>query len=309
MHSDFNGDRRADVLLVSDSGTVIDWLGASNGAFFSNHANTTLSLPVGWRVAGTGDFDADGRADLVLRNDNGSITEWLGQANGSFTWNSAATYSLNASWNVSGTGDFNGDGRSDILLVNLNGTVIDWLGQAGGTFLSNHAVATYALPPGWGVDGVGDFNGDGNSDVLLRNANGSITEWLGRSDGGFNWNSSATYNPTTSLHVAGVGDFNGDGRSDLLMFNDNGSVTDWLGQADGTFFSNNATATYALPAGWSVAQVGNFNGDAFDDILLRNTDGSITEWTGQPGGTLAWNSIASYSLSNVWQVVPQDTLI
>jgi hypothetical protein len=86
-------------------------------------------------------------------------------------------------------------------------------------------------------------------------------------------------------------------------------VTDWLGQADGTFFSNNATATYALPAGWSVAQVGNFNGDAFDDILLRNTDGSITEWTGQPGGTLAWNSIASYSLSNVWQVVPQDTLI
>lgn len=302
--NDFNGDGRSDVLLRYDSGTIIDWLGQTNGTFNSNHANTTYALPTAWTVAGSGDFNADGRSDLLLRNIDGSITEWLGQANGGFNWNSSATYGVDPGWTVAATGDFNGDGHDDVLLRYTNGTVIDWLGQAGGTFASNHANATYALPTAWAIAGTGDFNGDGRSDVLLRNVDGTITEWLGETNGSFTWNSAATYGIDPGWTVAGTGDFNGDGRDDVLLRYTNGTVIDWLGQADGTFASNHANATYALNPSWSVLQTGDFNGDGIDDVLLRNTNGTVTEWLGQSNGSFAWNAPSTYALDTHWHVQP-----
>jgi hypothetical protein len=137
-------------------------------------------------VAGTGDFNGDGLDDLLLRHTNGTVTEWLGQANGGFFSNHAAVaYPLDTAWEVAGIGDFNGDGRDDVLLQHQNGSITNWLGQTGGTFFSNHAVASYPLPAGWDVAEIGDYNGDSRDDVLLRHTNGTITDWLGRSDGGF----------------------------------------------------------------------------------------------------------------------------
>ena len=140
---DFNGDGRDDVLLGHDNGTVTNWLGQADGSFISNHVAANYSLPAGWRVAGTGDFNGDATDDLLLRHDNGTVTEWLGGAGGTFAWNAAATYALPLSWHVVGIGDFNGDTRDDVLLRHDNGAVTDWLGQAGGTFSSNHAVWFY----------------------------------------------------------------------------------------------------------------------------------------------------------------------
>jgi hypothetical protein len=303
--SDFNGDGRSDVLLGQSNGLITDWLGQAGGTFTSNHAVATYVLPAGWKVAGSGDFNGDARSDLLLRNDNGSVTQWLGQANGGFSWNSAASYSLATSWKVAGTGDYNGDGRSDLLLRNDNGQLTNWLGQADGTFFSNHQVASYILPAGWTTSATGDFNGDGQSDLLLRNVDGRVTEWLGQSNGSFQWNAAATYALPTDWRVEGAADVNGDGRADLVLRNINsGAVTDWLGQADGTFFSNHATATAPLGEAWKVAQLGDFNGDGRADLLLRNDNGTITEWLGQANGGFTWNANALYSLDSGWTVQP-----
>ena len=251
---DFNGDGRDDVLWRNDNGTVTNWLGQINGGFADNGVNAYINVPAAWHIVGTGDFNGDGRDDVLWRNDNGTVTEWLGQANGGFADNGANAY-INAdnSWNIAGTGDFNGDGRDDVLWRNDNGTVTEWLGQANGGFFGNGANAYINVPNVWHIAGTGDFNGDGRDDVLWRNDNGTVTEWLGQANGGFVDNGVNAYiNVPASWHIAGTGDYNGDGRDDVLWRNDNGTVTEWLSQANGGFVDNGANAYINVDTGWQI---------------------------------------------------------
>src|SRR5207344_1168292 len=98
---DFNGDGRADLIWQNDSGAITDWLSTASGGFVSNDANAWHNVPTSWQVVGTGDFNGDGRDDVIWRNDNGSFTEWLGQANGGFVSNDAHAWNnLPTSWHV-----------------------------------------------------------------------------------------------------------------------------------------------------------------------------------------------------------------
>jgi hypothetical protein len=306
-HNDFNGDGRSDILWRNDSGRVTDWLGqAGSGGFVSNFANADANAGTDWHIDGTGDFNGDGRYDVLWRNDNGDVTNWLGDANGGFASNFGnAYYQVDNSWHIAGTGDFNGDGRSDVLWRNDSGRVTDWLGNANSGLSGNFANADANAGTDWHIEGTGDFNGDGRSDILWRNDNGDVTNWLGNASGGFASNfGNAYYQVDNSWHVAGTGDFNGDGRDDILWRNDSGRVTDWLGQAgSGGFVSNFANADANAGTDWHIESTGDFNGDGRSDVLWRNDNGDVTNWLGDASGGFASNfGNAYYQVDNSWHV-------
>ncbi len=200
---DFNGDGRDDILWRNTNGTVSDWLGQSNGGFVANDVNAARFVPTSWSVVGTGDFNGDGRDDILWRNSNGQISDWLGQANGGFVLNDAiALTQVDTAWSVVGTGDFNGDGRDDILWRNANGTISTWSGQANGGFVNNGAISGVFVPLAWSVVAVGDYNGDGRDDILWRNADGTVTDWLANPNGSFTPNdAAAAQSVPTAWHV------------------------------------------------------------------------------------------------------------
>ena len=84
------------------------------------------------------------------RDGAGTLTEWLGQADGSFAWNPGAVYQVSASWKIETTGDFNRDGFDDILWRDGNGTLSQWLGGGSGASSWNPA-AIYQTPTSWHV--------------------------------------------------------------------------------------------------------------------------------------------------------------
>ncbi len=70
---------------------------AASSAMRTSH----YSVGTDWHVAGTGDFNRDGINDILWRNDNGAVKDWLGQANGGFVDNSAASnFNVPVSWHV-----------------------------------------------------------------------------------------------------------------------------------------------------------------------------------------------------------------
>ena len=201
--NDFNGDGRSDILWRHDDGRLTDWLGATNGGFSDNPANALTWVPTEWHVVGTGDFNGDGRDDILWRHDDGRLTDWLGATNGGFSDNPANALTwVPTEWHVAGTGDFNGDGRDDILWRHDDGRLTDWLGATNGGFVDNAGSSLTWVPTEWHVAGTGDFNGDGRDDILWRHDDGRLTDWLGATNGGFNDNAgnALTFAPT-SWHI------------------------------------------------------------------------------------------------------------
>ena len=73
VRNDFNGDGRSDILWRNVDGQMSDWLGTANGGFVQNNANAAAVVPTAWQVAGTGDFNGDGRDDILWRNVDGQL--------------------------------------------------------------------------------------------------------------------------------------------------------------------------------------------------------------------------------------------
>jgi hypothetical protein len=256
---DFNGDGHVDILWRSTStGQIADWLGTANGGFAGNGAHSRTSVSTAWEVAGVGDFNGDGRSDILWRNPTtGQTADWLGTANGGFSGNGAhSANSIATDWQVAGTGDFNGDGIDDILWRNsTTGRIADWLGTANGGFTGNGANSGNNVAAAWQVAGIGDFNGDGHSDILWRDSTtGQINDWLGTATGGFTDNGAhASTTLATNWQVAAIGDYNGDGIDDILWRDTTtGQVTNWLGNPSGGFADNSAHAATTVDTHWHV---------------------------------------------------------
>ncbi len=137
----------------------------------------------------------------------------------------------------------------------------------------------------------GDFDGDGQSDILWRNiASGRNAIW--RSANSATPQAVGTVGDLSWI-VAGVGDFNGDGKSDILWRNQNTG-------ANGLWKSANAatpqTLTTVSDMATTVAGIGDFNGDGKSDILWRNTG------TGANGIWYSGNSATGQALATVTNV-------
>ena len=271
---DFNGDGKSDFVLagansVGSTGAFYTFLGNGDGTFQAALLTSTAQNVAGAFAA---DVDQDGKLDLIVSMNN-SLSVLLG--NGDATFQSPIVF-VNGGiqpgyWAVA---DFNHDGKPDVAYTNsgYGPSVTVLLGIGDGTFHSpvNYAgIGTYVM--GFSV---GDFNGDGNIDiletywvgagVLLGNANGTFQPAMTSS---FSSGSSPPWN------VNVIGDFNGDGKLDFAYQGYYGAnVGIVFGNGNGTFQYAGATVVTSGYGGNLIT--GDFNRDGRPDLAVANQYGS-----------------------------------
>jgi hypothetical protein len=216
-------------------------------------------------VAATGDFDGDGRDDLLLSDAaTGTVTVWQLGENGIATGGDAQ--SVGAGWSMVGSGDFDGDGSDDLLWRDgATGGLIAWtdVTGAGGAVQSGEM----ALDASTEILGIADFGGDGRDDLLVRASDGTVSLWQAVG-GAVTSTDIGTVDPVWQADL--VGDFSDDGKADVV-WRSGDSMTLW--QMDGAAVAESDTISVA--ADWRVVDLDDLSPSFTRDLLLHNDAGEV----------------------------------
>ena len=207
----------------------------------------------------------------------------------------SVTATAEANWVASANiNDFDGNGTADFIIREcVSGAnpfsvqmYLSTLGGGSPAYQSDYVTQSSLL--GWSIIGYGDFDGDGDSDLL----------WAHDSTGTFSlWLMDTTLLPakpyvaiTMSGTMAGytqlgTGDFDGNGTIDIL-FQDvaTGGTEMWL-MSNSTPGSYTQRTVYAsAPSGWNIRCIGDLDGDGDADILWQREKTSSSA----PGAVSCW---------------------
>ena len=211
---DFNGDGNADILWRDTSGNLGIWL--MNG---TNVVSSTVlgNVPTTWSVVGTGDLNANHNGDILWRDSSGNVGVWL--MNGTTVSQTAVLGNVPLAWSVAGM-----DHKGDIFWSNsTTGEVGMW------TMQGTQVTATVdfgVVPSNWQIAGIGDFDGNGSTDILWRDTSGNVGIWL--MNGTSVLSTKVIGNVPLTWTIAQTGDYNGDGKADILWVDSTGNVGAWF---------------------------------------------------------------------------------
>jgi len=255
---DFNRDVHTDLLWYrGDTGTVSVWWMDGTTVLGDSSLNWSSPSGNGWAIKGTGDFTGDGRTDLLWHHAaSGLLSVW--ELNGTSVVGAPMFASLepaSSGWALKGTGDFNRDGHIDLIWHNADtGQVRIW--YLNGVTVTGTADISWNVlgSSGWELKGTGDFNRDGQMDVLWHHAaSGEVRAWLMNgttvtSHELFAWN----VTDSSGWKLMGTGDYNQDGNIDLVWHHaQSGGISVWL--LNGTDITGTASVSWnAQGSTWEI---------------------------------------------------------
>ncbi len=346
-HVDVNGDGFDDVVVgakwvavrsVLQMGTVSVFHGSATGVAATaerviQSPGTSGGESFGSSVAGAGDLNGDGYADLVVGTP-GSDPRGLGQAGAVYVFPGSAAgvgstptqvlegaaRSNEFGFSVAGAGDVNGDGYADLVVgspyaaagaLSNTGTASLFLGSAAGVASVAARVLQGGVADGYfgiAVAGAGDVNGDGYNDLVVgapyavtggRSRAGTASVFLGNATGletaAARVLEGVAADDNFGRAVARAGDLNGDGYDDLVVGASGasrgglisaGTIHVFHGGASGVPAGATTVLTGAdrVGLGVAVAGAGDVNGDGYDDLVVGTQSGLVSVFHGGAAG-------------------------
>ncbi len=312
--ADFSGDGVVDIVTTppGTAGGLVLQRGSAEAVFSAPAAIPGTSGRA--LLVASGDFDGDGRPDVVTSANGLTVLRGLG--GGTFAApSSIALPVVQGSLDNLGAGDVDGDGRSDVVVL-LGGQSA----LTGGAFLYR-ANADGSLRPPVQIDAstnlqalaIADVNSDGRADVAVGGLDTmgfrgpdrlvGVRLYRGNADGsvGSPLTLAVAAGARSDVPALGIGDMNRDGRPDLVVATRDAGLNDFLrvlpGANDGSF---GAGAPFPLPEGGPGVRalvVADYSDDGNPDVLVAGSYAAVVHGIGD-GGFGGTNSITIGSIAS-----------
>jgi hypothetical protein len=264
--ADLNGDHHLDIVTMDRIGAIFYVLLGNGNATFQQFVRYATGAPTNSMLLT--DLDGDGHPDVVAQIYPNLLILMKGNPDGTF----AAPTTIDAqppSGAFTAVEDFNGDGIKDFLYYTPAGVGV-LLGESNlnfGSFLQSISGNSNVFETALTIS-VGDFNGDGHSDIAMA-AEGGIVILLGNGDGTFK--SADLYDVGQLVGAAAVADFNGDKLPDIAVTLPANFPRLLLGDGNGGFtLGPDPNPSYGSQSPFSNLEVADFNGDGKKDLTMGN---------------------------------------
>lgn len=311
-YGDFNGDGKADLFWQNvQTGETAAWL--MNGSQAPTYVSySTITPGSGWTLQGMGDFSGDRKTDLFWYNKiTGDTTAWLMDGANAPTAVSYNRVAPESGWVFQGVGDFCGNGKADLLWYNQQtGEAAAWL-MNGANAPSYASYGQVNPSSGWILKGMGDFSGDGKTDLFWYNQQtGETAAWMVNVNSCSAQISFSALSPQDGWSFEGIADVTGNGKADVVWYNkQTGQTETWM--MNGTSTPDCLTKQQDMSSYWDLQAMGDFNGNGRMDMFWRNY-GMFSDktqvWSMNSNSGYSSKSYGTESTTSGWQVVSVDQM-
>lgn len=216
---DYDNDGKQDILIAgeADAGPITRIYHNNGDGSFTESVNLA---GISQGLAAWGDYNNDGRLDIVLTG-SGLSRIYRNDGNGVFFDISAPLFRLDGSKAAAAAwGDYNNDGKLDLVLTGLNDqseATEKVYRNLGNDVFSDTLAALGGSTTWWGA-AWGDYNNDGQLDILMNGDVLSSTLKVYRNDGNDIFSPVDAGLPAiTNGGSVAWGDYNGDSKLDILV--------------------------------------------------------------------------------------------
>jgi hypothetical protein len=285
--NDFTGNGKTDLVWqrASDGLVEIQYMDGTTAAGGGAIADNPFGA--GWGVVGSGDFNNDGKADLILRRNTDGLTE-IQYLNGTtpIGGGAIANNAFGAGWNIVASGVDNGN--SDLVWRRASDGLTEIQELNGTTVVGGGAITNNAFGAGWNVVGSGDFTGSGNTDLVWqRSSDGMIEIQLLKGATVVGGGALAGDPLDGSWKLVGTADLNNSGKTDLIFRqNTPASPTAVLEMNGNTVVSE---ALIGNPSSTQLAQLAQAMAGHAVGPGLSSSASTFTSVNSEPGVTLAFH--------------------
>ena len=302
---DFDGDGTDDVLLRHADGGWYYYAMDGGQPDLARSGAVRMTRNLDWRYMGSGEFTGDGKDDVLLRHRvSGAWSLYPLDGHSILPGGGFVNLTRNALWQFVGIGDLDGDGRDGVLIRHAESHAWHYYDVENRRATASSGQLALSRDPDWRFPVIGDFNGDGKDDVLLRRA--SDGEWYYYAMDGLEVapDEGMADLPTGANYLfEAAGDLNGDGRDDVLLRHGSGSWHYY--PMNGRTVDEAGPGELPIRTGWAWALAG---GAGYWDERVDIVDPALHSVVAEALG--AFDDIDGNGLLDphepIWPITPDD---
>lgn len=178
---DLNGDGYPDILWRNDTdGSLAVWFLQGEQVIGTQYLSIPAVADFSWRIAGIGDVDGDGFADIVWQHTAGWLAVWFMRGSTVLSTRMLDVPQVSdTNWQIAAVTDLDGDGKADLVWHHATqGWVATWYLRGTAVTFTRLLSIPQVADPNWQLAAAGHVDSSGVPALVWRNtSDGTVALW------------------------------------------------------------------------------------------------------------------------------------